>query len=156
MRALVVYYSRTGTTKTVAEAIAKSLSCDIEAIVLEEDNTAGVKGYLKSSMEVVRKKNVTIKPPVKDPSEYDIVIVGTPVWVLSVSTPVKAYLIQQKDKIKKVAFFCTMGSIGRERAFLDMEEFVGQPPASTLTVRRLGVKKDQYMDSVAKFISYLK
>jgi flavodoxin len=46
-RVLVVYYSRTGTTDTVARAIRHELGCEIEAIH-DAKRRAGVVGYLRS------------------------------------------------------------------------------------------------------------
>ena len=44
MRSLVVYYSRTGVTKKVAEAISRKLGSDVEEIIDQRDRS-GPKGY---------------------------------------------------------------------------------------------------------------
>ena len=50
MKVLVVYYSRTGNTKFVAEAIAQSLEADIEEIK-DGKNRMGVFGFLGVDMK---------------------------------------------------------------------------------------------------------
>ena len=99
MKALVVFYSRTGATKKVAVEIAESLKCDIEEII-DLHNRKGAIGYLKSGMHATLKKPAKIKKSRKNPASYGTVIIGTPIWSFNVSSPVRAYLMQNKGKIK--------------------------------------------------------
>ena len=68
MKALVVYFSRTGGTKKVAEAISNILSCDIEEIVDTKDRT-GLLGYIRSGRQAMKKKLTAIKNTEKEPSK---------------------------------------------------------------------------------------
>ena len=52
MRSLVVYYSRTGVTKKVAEAISQMLGADIEEIIDRRDRR-GPKGFFTGGREEV-------------------------------------------------------------------------------------------------------
>jgi flavodoxin len=47
-KVLVVYYSRTGATRTLAEALAKALQADIEPII-DRKNRSGIFGYRVAS-----------------------------------------------------------------------------------------------------------
>jgi multimeric flavodoxin WrbA len=69
-----------------------------------------------------------------DVSLYDLVVVGTPVWARNVSGPVRTYLQQNKSKFKNVAFFCTYGCSGSEKALKDVEKLCGRPAAGKLDV----------------------
>ena len=52
MKVLVAFYSRTGSTKLVAEAIAQALNADVEEIKDKKDRN-GIFGFLKSGYEAV-------------------------------------------------------------------------------------------------------
>lgn len=65
----------------MAKAIARSLKADIEEIK-DKRNRTGVFGFLKSGYEALFKKLVDIQPINKNPEEYDLVIVGSPVWLV--------------------------------------------------------------------------
>jgi len=84
----------------------------------------------------------------KDPSIYDLIIVGTPVWAWSVSSPVRAYLLANKPRLPSVAFFCTLGGAGADRAFGQMQELAGKRPIGclSLTARR-GIGWERNTDS---------
>ena len=155
MKALVVFYSRTGATKKVAVEIAESLKCDIEEII-DLHNRKGAIGYLKSGMHATLKKPAKIKKSRKNPASYGTVIIGTPIWSFNVSSPVRAYLMQNKGKIKKAAFFCTMGGSGGERAFREMEHLIGKRPAAVLDLKMGEVVKERYKEKVKVFINKIK
>jgi flavodoxin len=147
---LIAYYSRTGTTKKLAETLAKELNCDLEEIKTARDRK-GPLGYLISGREATLKKSAKILPAAKNPAEYDLLIIGTPIWTFNVSSPARAYLSQNKDRFKKVAFFCTQGGGGHERAFKEMAEICQQHPLATLalnsgTVISLGIIQKEILD----------
>jgi len=132
MKTLVVYYSRTGNTKKVAEIIANKLEADIDEIIdtKERKGFIGAITSLKDSFGA--ETDIAFK---KDPSKYDLVIIGTPIWMYTITPAVKAYL---KRKFKKVAFFCTCNSDRRIDAFKDMEKLVGRPIATLIVEKGKG------------------
>lgn len=141
-RILVVYYSRTGKTREVAEDIVKNLGCDSEQIV-DTKKRGGPLGFLTAGRDSGRGSLTTIEVPKKDPSAYDLVIVGTPVWNNTVSTPVRTYLSMNKGKIAKAAFFLTQDRKESE-TFDVMQEVLAQKPIATLQL--IGVKRLDEVD----------
>ena len=80
MKALVVYYSKSGNTKAVAELIAGAASADLESLVEVGVSRKGLLGYLSAGRGGMFKKKSKIQAPSKAPNDYDIVFVGTPIW----------------------------------------------------------------------------
>lgn len=152
MKTLVVYYSRTGNTRKVAESISKMLKCDIEEIV-DMKNRKGILGFLGAGRDTVFNKLTRINVK-KDPSEYDMVIIGTPIWVGNMTVAIRTYLNLYKGKFKHVAFFCTMGGSGDKRAFKNMEELIEKKPESTLVLRDREIKRD-YISRIKEFVDKL-
>ena len=112
MKILIVYYSRTNVTKMIAEKLQKELKCDIEEIS-DNGNYNGKLGYLKGGMTASMSRTSDINPIAKNPSDYDLVIVGTPVWASNIATPVFTY---------KMASFCTCISSGWEKTLMRLAE----------------------------------
>jgi len=101
MKSLVVYYSRTCTTKKVAQEITKALKSDIEEVI-DIKNRKGHLGYLISGRDASMKRLTLIKPMQKDASKYDLVIIGTPVWAWDVTPAIRTYLVQTKITKKQL------------------------------------------------------
>lgn len=135
-RILVVYYSRSGTTGKIAAAIAAALGADLEEII-DTAQRQGLMGLLRSGTEGILGMPSAIRPPVRNPAGYDLVVVGTPIWSWSVSSPVREYLTWMGGSAKRVGFFATEGGAGGSRAFRQMEELCGKPPLQTLELTDL-------------------
>jgi flavodoxin len=155
MQALVVYYSRTGHTKKVGEELAKALPADVEEII-DTANRSGPIGWMMSGRDATGRKLATIQPVKKDPANYDIVVIGTPIWASNMSSPVRTYITDNKAKFKNVAFFCTEGSTGSEKTFAEMEEVIGKKPKATLTITTADLKSGSDADKVKKFADDIK
>ena len=93
MKTLVVYYSRTGTTKKVAETISSMIESDIERII-DTKKRAGPFGGLAAAKDAILKRLTKIEATKNDPSDYDLVIIGTPIWVGAMSAPIRSYITQ--------------------------------------------------------------
>lgn len=150
MRALVAFYSRTGNTRKLAHAIAEELDCDIEEIVDTKDRN-GALGYMLAGKDASFKIPAPIKDAQKDPALYDIVLIGTPVWAWTVSAPVRAYLLQNKDKFRQVAFFCTHSG-SESKAFIEMESLCGKKPAGALGINEKDLESGAYVQNVKEFL----
>jgi flavodoxin len=149
-RTLVVYYSRSGTTRKVAEALAEMLGGDVDEIV-EIRGRSGMFGYLRSLVEARRQISSPIGPEKRDPSAYDLVIVGTPVWAWSVSSPVRAYLMATRERLPNAAFFCTLGGAGDARAFAQMQSIASRVPRAVCAIAARDVASGRYRERLAEF-----
>jgi flavodoxin len=155
MKALVVYYSRTGTTKKVAEEISKGLKCDIEMIT---DNTkrGGFIGYIKCGFEGGRKRLAKINELKKKVSAYDIVIIGTPIWSWNMSSLARSFITKYGKECRQVALFCTEGGSGGEKAFAEMEKILGKKPVAELELKMVDVIKGNAKERIEGFVKKVK
>ena len=151
---LVVYYSRSGSTRKVAKALARELDADLEEIMDFADRS-GKEGYNLCGKEGMMRKEVVIGQTRKDPSNYELVVVGTPIWCFNFSSPVRAYLKKYRKSIKKAAFFCSCGGFPGF-AFWDMAITLGKSPVAKLKVRMKQVKDGSYLANVKEFAEKIK
>ena len=145
-KVLVLYYSQTSNTKTVAEEIANRLGADIEEIVPVKPYDNSYQETIARSMEE-RAKGILpeIQPLTSDIASYDVVFLGYPIWFGTFAPPVAALLGQVDLKGKKVVPFCTFGSGGLESSVKELKEKL--PESEVL--EGYGVRAAR-MDAVAK------
>ena len=135
MKTLVVYYSYGHHTRDVAEKMKNILSCDTAEIIPVKPYT-GVYQKLVDATENNRETKNTpeIKPLSLKISDYDTIIVGTPVWWYTMAEPVRTFLSQNDLTGKKVAVYATnAGWIGS--TFKDMKELIGSRQIPALDVK---------------------
>ena len=87
-----------------------------------------------------------------DPREYDLVVLGTPVWAGLCTPAIRSYVKKHKNDFAQTAIFTTQGSTTRQRALDDMKEQLGTEPMSELHVSTKEVKQEQYMEKLRNFI----
>lgn len=125
---LVVYFSRTGKTRTVAEKIAKFLDADIEEIVGEED-FSGVWGALKLSYRALMKTRSQLKNPPAVELHHKAIWIGGPVHASSLASPLFTWVEDNKDLLKQegreIFLFGTEGGSGHEGMFAQAENMIG-------------------------------
>lgn len=155
MKALVVFYLRTGTTKKVAEEIAEKLKADVEEIIDTVDRS-GPMGWLYAGRDGMKRNLTKLKRMKTALEDYDLVIVGTPIWSWNISAPVRTYPTAFKSQIKKVAFFCTMGGQGDEKAFSEMSGIISQEPVAKLALTTKEVASNDHLGKIEEFVSVLK
>ncbi|WOD15574.1 flavodoxin family protein [Paraburkholderia kirstenboschensis] len=153
-RVLIVFFSRTGTTRMLATTLARALSADVEEIC-DFSERRGALGYLRCVVDSWRKRPADIVPARLDPSRYDLVLVGTPVWAGAVSAPVRAYLLQNRAKFRHVGFFCTLGGLGAQAAFDEMRALAGKAPVAQCKVRAAEVQRGVATASLELFVGGL-
>ena len=110
MKKLVVFYSLEGNTKLIAESIAEAVGADIlELKPKKELNPKSLMKYFWGGKEAIMNKKPELLPLDKNPNEYDLLFVGTPVWAWTYSSPANTFLSTHSLTNKKVALFCCSG-----------------------------------------------
>lgn len=155
MKALVLYYSRTGTTERVAKDIQQRLGCDIEPIV-SKTSYRYVTGWLKAGREGMKQVLPELEPLRSDLGGYDVVIVGTPIWAGDVASPVRALLAKDGGRIGRCAVFITSGGEDRAKSFGSLETLCGKPPVAKLGLATREVKKGMSSAKVDAFVEEVK
>ncbi len=93
-----------------------------------------------------------IQPVKEDPSDYDLTILGSPVWSWNLSPPMRSYAMAQQHQFKQVAFFCTEGGSGGTRLFGQLQALCGKTPVAILEVTEGELKSGGYVSKVEEFI----
>ena len=94
-KTLIIYFSQTGNTKAVCEALQKGLGADI----IEVKNASQDKPK-KGELPAIAPKSI-------DLTKYSSIILGSPIWAAQIAPAIKAVLKNNDFKGKKVALFTT-------------------------------------------------
>ena len=130
-KVLVLYYSQTSNTKTVAQEIATRLGADTEEIIPVKPYDGDFQATIaRCSPE--RQEGIVpdIKPVKANLAQYDVIFIGYPIWFGTYAPPVAAFLNEADLSGKKIVPFCTFGSGGLESSVKDLAE--KQPKAEIL------------------------
>ncbi len=154
MKSLVVFYSRTGNTSLIASKIAALLHADTERI-LTRTAYDGSFGFIKGALHSATGRQVPIDPPTHSPDDFDLVVIGGPVWAGHIAPPVQTYLRTFRGHFKRVAFCLTHGGSAAAKSFKQMEAIGGMPPVATLAVTVRDIATGHYDLAVRTFAKTL-
>ncbi len=144
MRTLVVYYSLTGKTELVAEAIAKVLNADIRKIKEARKRRVPF-GFISGGFAAMRKKGCKIKEMNLN-LDYHLIFLGAPVWGGKPTPAINAFISKADFKDKKVIIFVTMGAIGDKSAIKIMSDAIelkGGKIINSFAIKTGGIKDEK-------------
>lgn len=116
-KTLVVYYSASGNTKRVANAVASAADADLFEIVPKDVYSDGDLDWTDSNSRVNREHNdealreVALESTaVPDWDSYDTVFIGYPIWWGIAAWPTSSFVKANSFEGKTVIPFCTSAS----------------------------------------------
>lgn len=139
-RLLVVYFSRTGTTRLLAHAIAGATGADIEEL-RESRSRLGILGWLRSGYEGTYGRSAETLPLRRDLRDYDLVFLGSPTWNKSLASPVRGFLKANRNALPNVALFATCAGQGADVVIEQMQALLMRPPLATLHLLESEVRR---------------
>lgn len=151
---LVAYYSRTGHTSAVAKQIALACQGELESIKDIRRHRHAF-GYLRMVFEAAFHLETTNQRVQNQPDEFDIVVIGTPIWCWNMASPVRAYVKRFRSRFKRVAFFCTYGGSGQTKVIHDLEKLAGQAAVASLALTEQEFHGEIFDQKIAEFIARL-
>lgn len=147
---LVVYFSQTGHTRTVANQIHDQAGGDLFEIVTVTPYPTDYNTLLNQAQ---KEQNENFRPPLKtkveDMGSYDTVFVGSPVWWGTIAPPVKTFLSEYDFSGKTIVPFTTHGGSGLGSSVADIKKLC---PNATVLENGLAIR-DSEVNGAQKSVS---
>ncbi|MBK8085441.1 MAG: hypothetical protein IPK28_17335 [Devosia sp.] len=157
MNSLVLYYSNTGNTQKVAQALAVELGADLAEVTC--DQYLSMPGRLLMALDVFTRRKPRINVLVPHDAEYDLVVIGGPVWAARPAPPLVAALESVSFGRAALAHFVTCNGTSPkwppERAIAEMESSSDMVPIATHIFREAGIGSGAYRAEAAGFAAEL-
>lgn len=116
MKAAVIYYSKSGTTRKIADAVAAKFHADVFPVEPVKPYGGFVSSVIRAMKEIQARKPAELKTQPGDFTAYDVIFVGFPVWAGTVPTFEQVYLRDSKFGEQVVIPFATANGTGRDTA----------------------------------------
>lgn len=136
--------------------IAKRLEADIQELV-DKKGRAGMLGFLRAARDAMKKQTTELEPLKYQPGDYQLIVVGTPVWASNPAPAVRTFLQSHDLSGKKVALFCTMNAQGGEQACATLKDVIqGAEVVGHLAVAMKKTSQNQIEEKVTQWAAQLK
>lgn len=132
MKALVVFYSSSGNTRMIAHTIAETLNADEEELKPVKALNANGIGYVFWGIrQLVTQSKPSLLSLTHNPDDYDLIVIGTPVWSYTITPPIRSFLENYHISGKKIAIFCCHGggkgkTLENMKSYLQDNEIIGE------------------------------
>jgi len=121
MRSIVIFYSKSGNTLTVANTIKKLLGAHTKEITDFTVHRTILDYLFPNILDSSR-----IQPRKVDIDYYETIFIGTPVWLGSITPAIKKIIDNMDFKNKNIILFTTTKGIGDEIAMRKLTKLVNK------------------------------
>ena len=127
MKTLIVYYSLEGNTEYAAGEMASTLGADMLRIEpVKAYPTSCFRKFFWGGKSAVMAEKPELQPYTFQPTKYDRIIFGFPVWAGNVTPPLHTFVMENQEALKDkriAAFACQSGS-GAEKALRKLKTYL--------------------------------
>lgn len=113
MKTLVAFFSASGNTASLAKRVAEAAKADLFEIKPVEPYTDAdlrwTNPLARCNKEKLGKKNVPIADRIQNLDEYDLILIGFPIWYYGAPNIIETFVKSYDFTGKKVALFATSG-----------------------------------------------
>lgn len=128
-KSIIIFWSRSGSTKLLASKIARETGVDILEITLKTLYPANYRKTLsRANRERIQDAPPELAMQLPDLSQYDTIYLGYQTWAMTLSQPMKAFLLQYGGEFsnKKIAPFLSEGGYGTGDSIELIREIIAQ------------------------------
>lgn len=158
MRTLILYYSNSGNTQRVSEALAQRLDAELGEVTCAA--YLDWYGPLAMGWDIFTRHRPHIDMLTPPGAHYDLTVIGGPVWAARAAPPVMRVLADHGRELGRVGLFVTCsGSSPRfppEPAIAEMAAMLPAPAMATHIFRQAEIISGAYRVEVAEFARALR
>ena len=126
MKVLIAFYTKTGNTEAISNAIKEALKANCEVDMLKIEMVKEYSGFMPHlNPRIFFNAILNMKPRIKsteDMSPYDVIFVGTPNWFGRTAPPVNTFIDEMTNANGKRAIGFVSSGLGRESYVDDLKK----------------------------------
>ncbi len=154
-KTLVAFFSASGTTASIAKALAEASGADLYEIKPALPYTKADLNWMdKSSRSSIEMNDKKFRPVLADQdaniAEYDTILLGFPIWWYVAPTIINSFLESYDFSGKKIVLFATSGGSGFGKT---MEELRPSVAADTTIIEGKMMNGTQSADDLKEWVS---
>ncbi len=154
---ITAYFSATGITAKVAEKVAAAAGSDLFEIKPEKPYTASelkwVNPLARCNKEKIGRKDVPISGTISNFSDYDMFLIGFPIWYYVAPNVINTFVKQYDFSGKKIALFATSGGSNIGKTADKLKPFLSDT-AEIIDAKLF--KADDSEDTIKEWLNSLK
>lgn len=129
MKTIIVYYSFTQNNEKLARLLQRRLGCDLLKIEELKKRTR-----FTILFDLVFNRLPAIKTNLHNLKEYDQVIFVAPVWAAKIASPLKTFIMSERENISNYGFItvCTGAAGQQEKITRQLGKLTGKKPEVVL------------------------
>lgn len=135
---LVVYYSYTGSSRTVAELLCSQQGWQLAAIE-ETRPRRGAWGSWRCLLDSFFRRCPEIREDGLSPIGFDAVVLVSPIWALRLAGPMRTFVARWRNLLPRVCVVSIMGGRGAANAVAEIGRITGRTPvlSTAFTLREV-------------------
>jgi flavodoxin len=149
-RTAIIFYSRSGTGRAVAERLATASGWPAWEI-RDAKPRAGLSGDLRCVVDSLFKRSPAYRYDGPELDVLDHVVLVAPVWLRSLAAPMRAFLKTEASFLPAYSVICVMSGVGGFRAVDDIATLAGKKPRSILLLKQADVLAEECDASLFRF-----
>ncbi len=152
LKSLIVYYSLEGNVELLTKYTANLLGSDVmELVPVKPYPTGRISKYI-SGRAAMAHETPELRDYTLDPDDYDVIIIGTPVWASNPAPPVNTFMMTTDLSEKRVALIVSSKSGNGEKCIAQMEKMLGRKADVVFNVKEpKEADQNQLVEETAAF-----
>lgn len=126
MKTIIVYYSLEGNTEYAAKKLAEYIGADTLSLhTVKAYPDSGFRKFFWGGKSAVMAETPVLEDYAFEPSAYDRIVLGFPVWASNVAPPIRTFIRDNDLSGKSLAFLACQSGNGAEKAFAKLKKALG-------------------------------
>ena len=152
MKSLIVYYSLEGNVELISKYVANLLGSDMMELKPVTPYPTGRVSKYTAGKAAIKREQPELLPYDKDPSDYDTIVIGTPVWASNPAPPVNTFMMTNDLTGKRVSFIVSSKSGNGGKCVAEMEKMLGRSADAVFNVKEpKEADREQIVEDAAAF-----
>ena len=111
--------------------------------IVDQKERQGILGFLMTVREAIKCQEAKIRDMNKNPSQYKLLMIGSPIWGGNITPAVRTYIQRYGNDLPSVAFFFSSGGRMPDSVFERLSGLVNKKPVAMIGISRGVLKNEQ-------------